>query len=90
MTGIILFDHDGRVTKYVWPGGYRVWYITHDGADLCAECVQENLELCSDSTADIGWRIDGWYHEGAADSAGPCDHCGRIADIGNDEEEGTV
>jgi len=84
MTGI-LFEYDGRVTKYAWPGGYRVWYITHDGADLCAECTEDNIDQTNDPTNDTGWRVEGYYTEADTDTAGPCDHCGRTSDTGNDE-----
>lgn len=73
-------EADGTVSRFAWPGGYRIWFITHDGADLCAECVQAESDQTLDPTNDTGWRVVGHYHEGEADTAGPCDHCGHEAD----------
>ena len=73
-------DADGTVSKFAWPGGYRIWFLTHDGADLCAECVEAEKDQTLDPTNDTGWRVVGHYHEGETDTAGPCDHCGREAD----------
>lgn len=80
-------DNDGTVTKFAWPGGYRVWYVTHDGAGLCAECVETEKDQTLDPTNDTGWRVVGHYHEGESDEAGPCDHCERTADT---DEAGAV
>ena len=78
-------ETDGTVAHFAWPGAYRIWYITADSAELCAECVQDNIDQCADQT-DGGseydqWRVVGHYHEGDADSAGPCDNCGRTSDL---------
>jgi hypothetical protein len=87
--GPIVFDDIDtvRVTKYAWPGGYRVWYLTEDGASLCAECVQAELTNVLDSHANDyrdGWNVVGHYTEADTDEAGPCGHCGRTADTDND------
>ena len=81
----ILQDENGSVTKFAWPGGYRVWYVTHDGGELCAECVSENLAQCCDHD-DSGWFVEGYFSEADSDECGPCDHCGRNSDIVDDDE----
>ncbi len=69
-------EDDGTVVRFAWPGGYRVWYVTDDSEELCAECVQEHLSRCEDVT-DYGWYIIGRYNESESDDSGPCAHCYR-------------
>jgi hypothetical protein len=82
-------EADGTVAKFAWPGGYRVWFYTEDGGTLCAECVQDNLELCSDPDAEPDWKIAGRDNESNMDEpeAEICDHCGRGTDSTRDESE---
>lgn len=84
----ILRDDSGQVVCFAFPGGYRVWYVADDGGTLCAECVQENYEQCNDGRhRATGWYVVGHYSEADTEpeSIGPCDHCGRTADVGEGE-----
>jgi hypothetical protein len=75
-------DTDGTITRFAWPGGYRVWYVTHDSAVLCAECVEAERELTIDCDPDdnSGWRVVGHMHDGELDDPVYCDHCNRQSD----------
>lgn len=45
---------------YAWPGGYPLYFITHDGCALSFDAVQENRELILESVrthADDGWSV---------------------------------
>ena len=76
-------------TKYVWPGGYEIVFITSDGALLCWDCVRANLRSVLDSIRhqiDDGWRVDRCAIEAVdADMTRECDpelvsycaHCNR-------------
>jgi hypothetical protein len=73
-------------TKYAWPGGYEIVYLTSDGALLCGECVEKQLRSvlsairnrCSD-----GWRVVGCGYEATSaestesELCSQCDHCGK-------------
>lgn len=71
----ILLDADGTVTRYAWPGGYPVFYVTADSGELCAACVTARLSECRDPTErqyyvvghDANWEDPFMY----------CDDCGE-------------
>jgi len=44
------------VTRYVWPGGYPIFYVTKDGGVLSPEAVEENLDQCCDAD-DPSWFV---------------------------------
>jgi hypothetical protein len=79
-----------RAGDYAWPGGYPLYYLTHDCAPLCPDCVRENYrEVVSDflSGARTGWRIEACdMLEGDPDIENwpYCEHCSKR--IGCDEE----
>lgn len=89
MTGIV-YEDDGTVTHFAWPGGYRVWYGTADGGTLCAECVTAHRGECEDQTRGGNeynqWRVEYHWHEGETDSPDYCEHCNRTSDINPESE----
>jgi len=38
-------DKEGRCDKYIWPGGYPVYYISAYGGIFCPDCVDAEKEL---------------------------------------------
>ena len=64
-----------KVTRFAWPGGYPVFYVTHDSGVLCPGCVEENREQCSDPY-DHGWFVIG-HDVNWEDPQLHCDHCGN-------------
>ena len=80
-----------RYGDFAWPGGYQRYYVTHDGAALCPDCVRKewrNVVWDFVNKASTGWRIEASdYLEGDPDieEFPYCDHCGER--IGVDEEE---
>jgi hypothetical protein len=79
----------GEVTKYAWPGGYPVYYVTSDGASLCASCVDKEIKTILESTLESS--RDGWAVEGAdinwEDSNLFCDHCSKRIESAYAEDE---
>ena len=65
------FKVDGKPVDVCADGGYPLYYITADRCALCPECVNKNLELCSDSNdeqwyvthREINWESFGLYCE---------------------------
>ena len=72
-------DDDGELTRWAWPGGYPVYYLTEDGSVLCPGCARmveaDHLDTpYDDGTFDPQWRIIAadinWE-----DTELYCDHC---------------
>ena len=69
---------------YAWPGGYPLFVVTHDGEELCAQCVEENLGLIVTATANVGtdqqWQAEeqgvNWEDESLF-----CAHCNRSIEV---------
>jgi hypothetical protein len=73
------FTEQLKTGAYAWPGGYPLFFITHDGAALSFDAAKENRELITESIADDcndGWQVVGcdvnWE-----DSELICDHSGE-------------
>lgn len=68
----LLRDSDGSLTRYAWPGGYPVYYVTTDGAGLCPTCATQHGTEKDGSHS--GWELEGadinWE-----DPELFCDHC---------------
>lgn len=50
-----------RAGPYAWPGGYPLYFITHDGAALSFEAVREELRnVAYDvlNAGSTGWRVE--------------------------------
>lgn len=71
-------DEDGSVTRFAWPGGYEMFYVTDDGGVLCAECVNAERVLIAESDPGDGWYVIGHSHTGETDEGVQCDHCYRV------------
>lgn len=69
----ILMFNATDVLRYAWPGGYPVFHVTNDGAALCTDCVQAEMEQCSDPNAH-GWYVVG-HDVNWEDPELFCDHC---------------
>lgn len=67
------FKVNGKPVDVRADGGYPLFYVTTDRGVLCPECVNKNLELCSDSNddqwyvthKDVNWESEHLY----------CEHC---------------
>lgn len=77
--------------KYVWPGGYEIFFVTHDGAMLCSDCVNKEIERIVESTTEYnndGWWIDGYDYSANMEEPDTCDHCNKwILPSGMSDEE---
>jgi hypothetical protein len=49
-------------TKYAWPGGYPMYVIMGDGAELCMDCARSEYRQIARANK-YGLR-DGWKPEG--------------------------
>ncbi len=61
--------------KYVWPGGYPMYYVTQDCGCLCANCANGNIDktIGDDpqwkiTCSDINWEDPSLY----------CDNCANF------------
>jgi len=51
-------DENGRCEKYVFPGGYPVYYVCADGGILCPNCVDaEQALIDSADEHDKQWFV---------------------------------
>jgi hypothetical protein len=60
-----------RAGEYVWPGGYRLAFVTSDGAVLSFGAVRKNFRIVAESIRDDddnGWLILGVIGEHESDS----------------------
>ena len=76
-----------RHGRWAWPGGYEMFYVTHDGGLLCNPCVIQELNSILDSISnDIndGWKVVGYGSTAELEDRTVCDHCNYI--IHEDEE----
>lgn len=62
MRGNFQRDSDGRLSKYAWPGGYPILYLTKLGDVLCADCANETEQDRDHydpvEAADVHWEGD--------------------------------
>ncbi len=66
--------------KFAWPGGYEIFFITSDGAVLCAKCARENWrQVCwaVRHNDNSGWKIEGYDLDCNLNEAVMCDHCAK-------------
>ena len=87
----------GRFPAFSSVGGYTIRYVTADGADLCAACVNgengsgvgSDSSVYDDGTSDPQWTVVRAYafFEGATVQ---CDHCGDDieASYGDPDKDG--
>lgn len=73
------------VAKFSSVGCYPVFYVTKDSAVLCAQCVQDNLEQCTDPD-DPSWFIVA-HDANWEDPHLHCEHCGERIESAYAEEE---
>ncbi len=75
--------------SWAWPGGYPIFYITSDGAALCPDCVNKEIEQIDASVTakeNDGWRVvaaDINYEDGEL----TCDHCSKRIESAYAESE---
>ena len=70
-------DENGCCEKYVWPGGYPVFYICADDGVLCPDCVDAEQELIdSADESDRQWMVVAQDINYEDDSL-YCDHCNK-------------
>ena len=83
-------QEDGKLPSHIWPGGYPILYLAHDGESVCPACAngENGADFTTDPKADAdGWRLDGWFpfYEGAPEF---CCHCnGEVESAYGDPEE---
>lgn len=66
-----------RAGEYAWPGGYRLYFETSDGAALSFDAVRANLVSVFDSLRhDIhdGWLVTRLHNSAEDDEVVLCDH----------------
>jgi hypothetical protein len=69
-----------RAGEHAWPGGYRCFFVTSDGAALSFAAVRAELESVTWSIrndVDDGWRVVRLACENETDSPIFCDHTGE-------------
>ena len=52
----------GKANRYVWPGGYPLYYVTTDGGALCVDCMTRERAQIIRSTVENsrdGWSVSG-------------------------------
>lgn len=92
--GRLPMEEDGSLTRFAFPGGYEVFYVTDDGSVLCAQCangeitrrveffasdeIDTSYPITDTSFYDASERITGWSAMDREDSCSVCDECGRI------------
>ena len=66
--------------SYAWPGGYPLLYLCIDGATLCPDCVNREIDridadMRDTRAAHTGWELSAFFihYEGEAEL---CAHCG--------------
>ena len=70
-------DENGRCEKYVFPGGYPIYYICADGGILCPNCVDVERELIdSADECDRQWMVIG-QEINYEDDQLYCDNCNK-------------
>jgi hypothetical protein len=70
-----------RAGEYTFPGGYRLFFITNDGACLSFSAVLDNLqEIYYSMMNDIndGWKIIGLSSVAECDEEVYCDHSNEL------------
>ena len=75
---------------YAWPGGYPVYFITHDGAALSFEAVREQFaQVVWDfiNDASTGWRVCACEINYENDDL-TCDHTGELIESAYGEQHG--
>jgi len=81
---MIARDEDGLFATYVWPGGYPIYHLTHDGGVLCPGCANK---YGHSNDPDPSWRITdsdiNWEDKNLL-----CDNCGERIESAYAEEEG--
>ena len=65
-----------------WPGGYAIAYVTDDGDELCAACMDEQDNPVHFSGMNDGWKVIGVIAYGATSdypaSDAECVHCHSV------------
>lgn len=89
----------GKANRYAWPGGYPLYYVTTDGAALCADCLTKNRALIVRATFEWGNRSKqggtrvtcGWAISGQdvnwEDASLYCDNCNKRIESAYAEDE---
>ena len=75
--------------RYTWPGGYELVFLTHDGFDLCRDCVFHNYRQISRSIRhkqDDGWRVIGCETADTLEGHVRCEHCDRMLHCEEDSD----
>jgi len=70
-----------RAGEYAWPGGYRLFFITSDGATISFDTVRDNLANILDSIRthrNDGWRVIACESTANCDDDVFCDHSGDL------------
>jgi hypothetical protein len=68
-----------RAGEHTFPGGYRLAFITTDGAVLSFDAVRDNLYSCIDSIAtdcSDGWKVCGLFTVDHCEDPVYCDSTG--------------
>ena len=52
---------DGSLQTFAWPGGYPLFYLSHDGLVLCPRCANDPDASDPAELADINWEDPDLY-----------------------------
>jgi hypothetical protein len=74
-----------KVEVVAWPGMYPLYYVSKDNGVLCPECVNKNIDLCSDID-DPQWYIIG-YDVNYEDTSLYCDHCNERIELAYTDDD---
>ena len=72
-----------RHGEHAWPGGYRIYFITTDGAALSFDAVRDNwysVVYSMHHAIDDGWRVAGCACSAYTDEHPYCDHTNVLLD----------
>ena len=89
ITEVKRWYHKGKANRYAWPGGYPLYYVTTDGAALCADCMtKERISIVRSTVENArdGWNVSG-QDVNWEDSDLYCDHCSKRIESAYAEEK---
>lgn len=71
-----------RAGEFAWPGGYRLFFLTADGATLSFASVRENLRqiisAIREKDAWSGWQVVACQSTEGESETVACDHSGEV------------
>lgn len=75
-------DEDGKFSKWAWPGGYPLFYLTKQDNCLCPDCANDPDKIMTGDeivAAGVNWEDASLY----------CDECSNRIQSAYAEDTGT-